>query len=276
MWVMSDLAADPNEDLDDGYRSTTPGRDNLLLAFVRADSAGFGAVAASHRGRVLSDDSLGLEATDLSLPTPFGNTAHLLAPMTEASTRPVVDQLHAFYSAVPGGPFMLFSPFPTPDLRGHGFVRVGHPPLMLRVAGGTATDAPGLDIIRVTDAERLADFERTFLEAYPVPEMQSAPRASWLHPSVLESSWQFFVGYEQDRPVATAAAFVNDHVIDVGLVSTLTEARGRGYGAAITSAATFAAPQLPAMLIASDLGRNIYENLGYCPLLRYTLWIGTR
>jgi hypothetical protein len=30
------------------------------------------------------------------------------------------------------------------------------------------------------------------------------------------------------------------------------------------------------MLIASDLGRPVYDQLGYLPLLRYTLFVGMR
>ena len=30
------------------------------------------------------------------------------------------------------------------------------------------------------------------------------------------------------------------------------------------------------MLIASDLGRNVYTRLGYTSILRYTLWLGMR
>ena len=30
------------------------------------------------------------------------------------------------------------------------------------------------------------------------------------------------------------------------------------------------------LLVASDLGRNVYAKLGYLPILRYTLWLGFR
>jgi hypothetical protein len=40
--------------------------------------------------------------------------------------------------------------------------------------------------------------------------------------------------------------------------------------------ATAASPDLPAMLISSDLGRGVYDRLGYLPLLRFTLWAGHR
>ncbi|MCA1695744.1 MAG: GNAT family N-acetyltransferase [Actinobacteria bacterium] len=59
-------------------------------------------------------------------------------------------------------------------------------------------------------------------------------------------------------------------------IATLHSARGRGIGRAMAAQATVSASQVPAMLIASDLGRPVYERLGYRSLLRYTLWAEQR
>ena len=67
-----------------------------------------------------------------------------------------------------------------------------------------------------------------------------------------------------------------DHHIDVEFISTRESARGRGIGRALTATATVAEPTLPSMLISSDPGRNVYERLGYLPLLRFSLWAGHR
>lgn len=44
----------------------------------------------------------------------------------------------------------------------------------------------------------------------------------------------------------------------------------------MTMAAARVEPDRPALLIASDDGRGVYRRLGFVPLLRYTLWLGTR
>jgi hypothetical protein len=41
----------------------------------------------------------------------------------------------------------------------------------------------------------------------------------------------------------------------------------------MTWAATVADPSLPAVLISSDDGRDVYEALGYLSVIRWTLWI---
>jgi hypothetical protein len=80
------------------------------------------------------------------------------------------------------------------------------------------------------------------------------------------------VGWVGDRPVATSAAVVDAGVNGVTAVASLPGERGRGYGQALTWAATLAAPELPAVLLASDLGRPLYERMGYLAIVRTTLW----
>jgi GNAT superfamily N-acetyltransferase len=273
---VTSLAADGHEELEDGTRATTPDGDNLVLDYARTEAAAFGALVETNGGRLLEDDAAGLHLRDLGIATAFGNPALLTRPVRDADTEAVLERILAFYRAESGGPFLVFSPWRTTDWTPHGFVRVGHPPLMFRPAGGSAPTADGLRIRRASDAATLDDFERTLIEAYPVPEVQPWRRGVILAHPVLDTPWQLFVGYVDDAPVATAGAYVGADITVVEIVSTRPEFRGRGIGAAITAAATFAQPQQPAMLISSDAGRGVYGALGYLPLQRYTLWIGHR
>jgi hypothetical protein len=40
----------------------------------------------------------------------------------------------------------------------------------------------------------------------------------------------------------------------------------------LTSRAALAEPGLPAMLLSSDMGRRIYDRMGFLPLYRFSLW----
>ena len=95
------------------------------------------------------------------------------------------------------------------------------------------------------------------------------PALRWQGEAYLDSN-------EGDEPIGTAGAWVSPAITLIELVSTRPECRGRGYGAALTAAATVVAPDQPAMLIASDDGRGVYDGLGYLPLQRHTLWLGLR
>jgi hypothetical protein len=149
--------------------------------------------------------------------------------------------------------------------------------MMVRPAGAAPPDDTGLRIEVVGDAARLEDFERTIVEAFPTVELAPfGSQARLFGEPLLDSGWTMYVGYEGDRAVATSAAFVTEHVVAVEMVSTRSECRGRGYGAAITAVAAATRTDRPSALVSSDLGNGVYRRLGYMPILRYTLWMGTR
>jgi len=274
--MSSTLAADPTDDLETGHSPTTADGDNVVLDHIRAEAAAYAALASTAGGRVIQISDLQLRCTDLGVATPFGAGAFLDGPVPESALGDLSAQLRNFFGGSVGGPFLLFSPWPIADLTEHGFACIGHPPLMFRPAGGTAPVIDRLRIVEVGDEDALADFERTLIQGYPVPEMQPWVRGSFLHPEVLDTRWRFFVGYRDGRPIATSAAYVTDALAMIELVAVLPEARGGGVGAAITAAATLTEPTLPATLIASDLGRPTYDRLGYVSLTRYSLWLGQR
>jgi GNAT superfamily N-acetyltransferase len=180
---------------------------------------------------------------------------------------------------VPTGlPVTLFSAAAgVPDLRPHGWVEVGHPPFMVRPADraeatGRRPAPAELTITEVTDDAGLEVFERTLVAGYPEPNLEPYEFGVVHDGRVLGGDTHFFVGSVAGRPVATAAAHVTSALNWVEFVSTMPDARGRGYGEAVTWAATSVDPSLPAALIASDLGRPVYERMGYVTVGRWTLW----
>ena len=105
------------------------------------------------------------------------------------------------------------------------------------------------------------------LKIYGVPARHNCRRGP------CDDNARLWLGFVDGRPVATAAVHVAAGVNNVEMIATLEEDRGRGYGAAVTWAATTADPTLPAVLVASDLGRSVYERLGYTALTRWTMWL---
>lgn len=200
----------------------------------------------------------------------FINVAVALSPPKDWD-----DVLARVGDVVPAGvPVELISPSPTPDLTERGWVLVGHPPLMARQPGTVHAPAvpAELRIHEVVDRPGLETFERTLIDGYPLPDLQPYAWGGFLDEPVLNGPTRFWLGFVDGRPVATAAAHVAAGVNTVELVATVEQARGRGYGAAVTWAATTADPTLPAVLIASDPGRPVYERLGYTALTRWTMW----
>jgi ribosomal protein S18 acetylase RimI-like enzyme len=186
----------------------------------------------------------------------------------------MVARLDQFYQQEDGGAWMLWSAWPSPDLAPYGMRLAGYPPLMARLPDALAI-ATDLRIIEAREESDLQDFDEAMIRGYPIPELHfPADRIS--DGRVLGGPMRFFIGYQDSRPVACAAACVGEREVGVYMVATLPEARGRGYGAAITAAAIAAAPHLPAVLQASGLGQPVYRRLGFQEISPYTLWYKPR
>jgi GNAT superfamily N-acetyltransferase len=217
-------------------------------------------------------------AGDSQSPEPMINSATLLRPLDGNAARELTDRLDQFYGEASGGPWMLWSAWPTPDLVPLGYALIGHPPLMIRPAGTPPIPQPaGLRIEEVGDGEGLAVYERTLIEGYGLQETLGAmPPGRSLPPESVPGPVRYWIGYAEDAPVAVAAAVVSDGVVGIYAVATMPGARGKGYGGAVTDAAARCDSSLPAVLQASDMGRPVYERLGFTTVARYTLWLRDR
>jgi hypothetical protein len=271
-----DWVADPGEHLTNGWERDLPSSDSLLRAYTDAFAEMIVAIARAADGRVLDDERF--LAADSGTPSAYTNAAVLLGPLGEGATAEVVSRITSFFDGAPGGPWLLFSPVPTSDLRPHGLGAVGHPPLMLRPPGGTRRDPPAeLEIVRVHDQATLRTFERTAIDAYPLPELAELDAGTFMPPALLDDDeFLFFLGVVDGRPIGTSMAHLGASMSHVEYVSASPSLRGRGYGEAMTWPATLADAEAPSMLIASDLGRPTYERMGYLTMARFTVWAGAR
>jgi hypothetical protein len=273
----------PNRTLDPrlraGWEPDTPTTDSLLRQFLVNWTLAIEAQGKPFNARTLRREDLA--AIDVGRPSVGGNVATLLAPLFSEDVSEVVTALDGFYGFASGertGAVYLFSPWPSPDLRPYDWILVDHQPLMLRPPGGDLPPSPpGLRIEEVHDEEGLRAFETAIVDGFPISELAGqGPSAAFKIDMLADERQRLWVGWEGDQPVSAASAFLMAGVNNVTLVATLPEARGRGYGAALTWRATLADPALPAMLLATDDGRPVYERLGYLSLFRFTVWARNR
>jgi hypothetical protein len=175
-----------------------------------------------------------------------------------------------------GVPYLLVSPWPTPDLTRHRLGLAGHPPLMLRPAAlGSVDITTDLELRLISTPAELNDAERVLVEGYPLPELQPFVAGRLFPPTLLDGSTRMIVAYEGGEPLATATAHSANGMTLVENVAAMPAARGRGAGAAVTWAATTAFADQAAVLIASDDGQPVYARLGYLRLERWTVWVRT-
>ena len=163
------MAGDDEAALEDGYGPGTPRGDNVCNDFQQETARSFADLGRARGDRVENHEGE-LTLTDTGTPLPFWNRAVLERPVTDIDG--TLGRLRAFYDDSSTNPFLFDSAWPTPDLTSRGFVRMGHPPLMLRPAGAPLPPPPGeLRVECVATAEQAADMERTIVDGYPAPPL---------------------------------------------------------------------------------------------------------
>jgi GNAT superfamily N-acetyltransferase len=88
--------------------------------------------------------------------------------------------------------------------------------------------------------------------------------------------WRSYVGYADGQPVATSALLITGDVAGVYWVATAEAFRGRGYGEAMTWHVVregAAAGCRVAALQASDMGRPVYERMGFRYVAGYRTFV---
>lgn len=139
------------------------------------------------------------------------------------------------------------------------------------IADATAPSRlPGFQIRQVTDAIGIDDHRIVVTEGFGSPPAVAAGTtcAELLdHPDCT-----VYVGYAGGTPVASGLGWRTGRTIGVYAIATIPAARYKGYGAAMTGRVVtdgLNAGCDVAVLQASELGRPIYERLGFRLAVRY-------
>jgi GNAT superfamily N-acetyltransferase len=128
----------------------------------------------------------------------------------------------------------------------------------------------GLVIEQVRDADALADFERAAALGFGSP-----PRTpfTWHAPALLlDPRLQIWRGQVDGHTVAVAMGFADAGVLGVYGVTTMPDARRRGYATAVTRWTIDAAPVLPAVLQPSAMAEALYARLGFRRFTTFRAW----
>jgi GNAT superfamily N-acetyltransferase len=136
------------------------------------------------------------------------------------------------------------------------------------------TNLPGYEIRRVADEQTLEDHKRALTAGFQMLE-------EWAHlvmtMKLLErADCAFYTGYADGRPVTTGAGIRTGRTIGVYNISTVDDARRRGYGEAMTRHILFDAAHLGCdvgALQASQMGLPIYERMGFRTVVQYLAFV---
>jgi hypothetical protein len=259
-----------------GWEPHRPVGDGLVRRFLHAYASSFASPVSLVGGHVVRRP--GTVVWDLGRPSGLWNGAMLLQPLSQADAEQELAELTADLVPDGTGEVVLFSAWPTPDLRRLGWQLTGHPPLLLAPRGGPAPAVPPwLDVVAVRDAATLADWERVAVEGYPFEDCLPWRAGQLVDARVLDDPrLHAWVGYVDGVPAAIGTAYVAHDVVVFTLGVTRPEHRGRGAWEVLARQRLAIRPDLPAMGLFSDLSRGPAERLGFLPLARWTVWTRAR
>jgi GNAT superfamily N-acetyltransferase len=211
-----------------------------------------------------------LPAVDQSVTLVERDPADPVAALTAAEER--------FRSrGLPLGVKVVVGRFPAIEsaVRALGLERVVTEPVMaVRVEDVAHEPAPGgVSIRRVTTAYDRAAAVTVEMAVFGTERAV----AEALVPAAIadEPKMRSYVATEGGAAIAAAHVRRDGRTVGVFGVGTVESARGRGIGAAITSFAVQDHLDLAdlAWLESSDLGRSVYERLGFRPIGRSEVWV---
>jgi len=137
-------------------------------------------------------------------------------------------------------------------------------------AASTRTPDDGHEILRVTDAAGLEHHVRAAAAGFEMDEALVRAIMGGVAPA--RDDAVVYVGYTDGLPVTSGLGLRTGRTIGVYNIATIPSARKRGYGAAMTTRIAddgVAAGCDVAVLQASEMGRPIYERLGYRTVVEY-------
>lgn len=126
----------------------------------------------------------------------------------------------------------------------------------------------GFVIKEIANESELLDFKNVFVETYEIPDWAGQ---AWVDATskigIGKTPWRMFVGYLDNKPVATNMLFNGGGVASVYAVATIPSARGKGIGGAITLKPLLEARDKDrykyGVLFSTEMGVKVYERIGF-------------
>ena len=219
----------------------------------------------AERGDLYEDDEILLTSTGTTVE--WLNIAFVKQPASDALW--AVQHAIDFYKRA-GVPFVLrirdgvdAAAEEAAEALGLGYTDSVPGMVMAPITSGPTT-AEGLEIRLVETGQALADFVRINAVCF---HLDLDATQAVLSPGLLEQPHaRFYLGLVEDTPVATSSLLLTPRTAGVHYVATLDSHRKRGIGEAMTRHAVnegAAAGAEIASLQASDIGRPVYERMGF-------------
>jgi ribosomal protein S18 acetylase RimI-like enzyme len=137
----------------------------------------------------------------------------------------------------------------------------------------------GAELRRLSEASQADDYWKVAAASYTSIGFPPEVFGSYSdNAGLLAENVAAFIAFLDGEPVSIAMTIVSNSVAGIYWVGSLEQARGKGLGRAVTTAATNAGFELGAevaSLQASPMGKPIYEAMGYETVFDYRLFMSS-
>ncbi len=145
-------------------------------------------------------------------------------------------------------------------------------PWFLRAPGALPAEEPPpeLEVVRVSTPAEVEEFEAVSVRGFGGEPAVLRPRS--LHPPsiLVDRRMTMLTGRVGGEAVAAAMGFRAAVALGIYGVTTLVEARGRGYGSVLTR--SLIDPALPAVLSPTPMAERLYRRLGFVGVGELRQW----
>jgi GNAT superfamily N-acetyltransferase len=256
---------------------------HLTDAFDRMTKAFYDATPDRPWTAVRIDDDVSY--ADTGIPLEMFNGA-AFARFSESNVDARIDAVLDFFRARRTDMSWWVGPGSTPSdlvdrLVAHGLASEGQVPAMaVSLADWTPPPTPdGIEIEPVLDAAAFHVAMEIMFDGFEMPRdglplFEERYRDHCIGPV---ASGRFFTARVDGRPVGTGLGLPSDGLVGIFNVATLPNARRRGAGGAVTSAAMaygLARGARDAVLESSEIGRSVYERLGFRQIGEVAILVG--
>lgn len=216
-------------------------------------------------------------AADTAQPSRLFNRVTVLRPLDAVAAPDLAERIVWFYASHPGrGEYLVNDPWATLDLQPYGFTRWLSLPFMVRAPGDAPDCRSDVEIREVRSKDDVGLFVHALVEGFGIPALAGLPTWRIMDERILsDASLRGWVAFAEGRAVGTSVAYLADGVVGVYLVAVDPQKRRQGLGEALTWRAALTDPAAPSTLQASELGRPLYERMGYVTALECATWVNT-
>lgn len=124
----------------------------------------------------------------------------------------------------------------------------------------------GAEIVTVRDEQGVRDYAHVIVHGFGFPQDWTGIAGDFLAGLGVDVPFRSYLAYWQGKPVSSGAVFFGEEVAGIYNVATVPEARGKGFGAAVTLAPLLEARRMGyrvGILQSSAMGLPVYKKMGF-------------